>query len=168
MVFWQTPSPIPPGSVVLDGKRIEIQSPSRKLDDKRHGPFEIIEQIGDASYRLLPPCWKIHDVFHVLKLVPFKPRYFITPQPPPLVADNASQKFSLTNLYAINYLYRLSRWRLHRRCTLDFSTPFVQVTWFCRNPSFLFVLFCLTLYFTYIYISFTYTFILPIYFFWGG
>ena len=73
MVFWQTPSPIPPGSVVLDGKRIEIQSPSRKLDDKRHGPFEIIEQIGDASYRLLPPCWKIHDVFHVLKLVPFKP-----------------------------------------------------------------------------------------------
>ena len=65
--------PLLPGSLVLlDSKGIDIDTPSRKLSDKRHGPFEIIEQIGDVSYRLkLPTTWKIHDVFHISKLTPF-------------------------------------------------------------------------------------------------
>ena len=67
-------SPLTPGTLVLlDGKGIETKSPSHKLDDKRHGPFEAVEQIGEVSYRLkLPSTWKIHDVFHVSKLTPFR------------------------------------------------------------------------------------------------
>lgn len=63
-----------PGSLaLLDSRGLETKSPSRKLDDRRHGPFEVIEKIGEVSYRLkLPPSWKIHDVFHLSKLTPFK------------------------------------------------------------------------------------------------
>ena len=70
----QASPPLRPGSfVLLDSKGLDTKSPSRKLDDKRFGPFEIIEQIGEVSYRLwLPSSWKIHDVFHVSRLVLFR------------------------------------------------------------------------------------------------
>ena len=87
-------SPLLPGTMVLlDGKGIETKSPSHKLDDKRHGPFEVVEQISEVSYRLkLPASWKIHDVFHVSKLVPFKepkfPSQTAAPPPPSIVCDD--------------------------------------------------------------------------------
>jgi hypothetical protein len=63
--------------VLLDSKGIDIAYPSRKLCDKRHGPFEVVERVGDVSYRLkLPPDWKIHDVFHISKLTPYTPPSF--------------------------------------------------------------------------------------------
>lgn len=63
--------------VLLDGKGIDTTFPSRKLSDKRHGPFEVIERVGDISYCLkLPSSWKIHNVFHTSKLVPYTPPAF--------------------------------------------------------------------------------------------
>ena len=92
--------PFSPGTLVLlDGKGLETQSPSRKLDNKHHGPFKIIERIGEVSYRIeLPPSWKIHDVFHISKLVPFTTPSFNSqivqsdsqPVPPPLLNKPAS------------------------------------------------------------------------------
>lgn len=63
--------------VLLDAKGLSMDRPSRKLSDKRLGPFEVTELVGLQSYRLaLPPSWKIHDVFHVSKLVPSRsPRF---------------------------------------------------------------------------------------------
>ena len=30
------------------------------------GPFEVLEQVGEVSFRLkLPSHWRVHDVFHV-------------------------------------------------------------------------------------------------------
>ena len=50
--------------VFLSSKNIDITRPSKKLDNKRFGPFEIKEPI-DTSYRLaLPDTMRIHDVFH--------------------------------------------------------------------------------------------------------
>ena len=72
---WHQPSPpLPPGSfVLLDSKGLDTKSPSQKLNDKRFSPFEVLEQIGEVSYRLLlPSSWKIHDVFHVSRLVLFR------------------------------------------------------------------------------------------------
>ena len=43
--------------------------PSRKLGEKRYGPFKIIEKVSDLNYRLnLPLSWSIHPVFHISEL----------------------------------------------------------------------------------------------------
>ena len=39
--------------VWLDGKDIKSDRPSKKLDDKRYGPFKIIKIIGPNAYRIL-------------------------------------------------------------------------------------------------------------------
>lgn len=45
--------------------------PNKKLKDKQIGPFEIIEKIGQHSYKLrMPPTSKLHPVFHVNSLRP--------------------------------------------------------------------------------------------------
>ena len=86
--------PFLPGSLVLlDGRGLETDLPSKKLSDRQHGPFEVIERIGDVSYRLkLPTNWKIHDVFHISKLTPFKqpsfPSQISHPNNPPLTPSN--------------------------------------------------------------------------------
>ena len=42
-----------------------MNRPSKKLDQKRYGPFTIKEEIGQGAYRLeLPEGWAIHDVFN--------------------------------------------------------------------------------------------------------
>lgn len=54
-----------PGSMVsLDGRDIETARPSKKLDDKKLGPFKVIERVG-STYRLeLPATMRVHDVLH--------------------------------------------------------------------------------------------------------
>jgi hypothetical protein len=55
----------------LDGCNWKTQWPSKKLDNKWHGPFKIIEKISPYTYRLeLPPSMKCHNVFHVSLLEP--------------------------------------------------------------------------------------------------
>lgn len=64
--------------VLLDTNGISTNRPCRKLSDKRLGPFEVVDTVGLQSYRLsLPPSWKIHDVFHVSKLTPFRKPHFM-------------------------------------------------------------------------------------------
>jgi hypothetical protein len=55
--------------VWLEATNIHSNRPSRKLDNKRYGPFEIEEKVGDRAYRLkLPETWAIHNVFHSILL----------------------------------------------------------------------------------------------------
>ncbi|QRW15816.1 Retrotransposable element Tf2 protein [Rhizoctonia solani] len=52
--------------VWLDGKNVELRTNSNKLDPKRLGPFEVLEQISSHAYRLkLPETLKVHNVFYV-------------------------------------------------------------------------------------------------------
>ena len=73
-------------------KNIKTQRPTYKLDHKRLGPFKIIAKIGSRSYKLeLPSTMRIHPVFHVNLLEPYKEDKIQDRQAkeiPPIVVDN--------------------------------------------------------------------------------
>ena len=41
--------------VFLDGRNIKMSRPSAKMEDKWFGPFEVLEKVGVAAYRLKIP-----------------------------------------------------------------------------------------------------------------
>ena len=59
--------------VLLNARNIRTKRPTKKLAPKHYGPFKILEKIGTRSFRLeLDKRWKIHNVFHVSLLEPYK------------------------------------------------------------------------------------------------
>jgi len=59
--------------VMLNGRNIRTRRPSKKLDHKNHGPFQIEKIVSPLAVRLtLPRKWKIHNVFHVSLLEPYR------------------------------------------------------------------------------------------------
>ena len=66
--------------VWLDGHNIKTYHPTAKLTPKRHGPFPIKRALSTIDYQLtLPEQWKIHDVFHVDLLTPYRETGFHGP-----------------------------------------------------------------------------------------
>lgn len=58
--------------VWLEGKNLAITG-HQKLSPKCYGPFKIMKQISPVAYQLLlPNTMKIHNVFHVDLLMPYK------------------------------------------------------------------------------------------------
>ncbi len=58
--------------VWLEGRNLSIAG-NKKLSPKRYGPFLITKKISPVAYKLqLPPSMKIHDVFHIVLLLPYK------------------------------------------------------------------------------------------------
>ena len=52
-------------NVWLENKNIHSNRPSKKLDNKRYGPFRISKDIGSEAFQLeLPEGWMIHNVFN--------------------------------------------------------------------------------------------------------
>ena len=68
-----TPEMNPGDWVLLNTKNICTKRPTKKLSPKHYSPFKILEKIGSRSFRLeLDKRWKIHKVFHVSLLEPYK------------------------------------------------------------------------------------------------
>jgi hypothetical protein len=67
------------------------------LDDKRYGPFEVLQKIGNAAYKLkLPRTWRsIWPVFNEIFLTPYKPPAFesqiAAPRPPPEIVEEEEE-----------------------------------------------------------------------------
>ena len=58
--------------VMLNGRNIKTRQPSRKLDHKNNGHFQVEKIVLPLAVRLtLPRKWKIYNVFHVSLLKPY-------------------------------------------------------------------------------------------------
>jgi hypothetical protein len=58
--------------VWLEGKDIKTNRPSKKLEDKRYGPYRITKVISPNAYKLqIPNSMRIHPVFNTVKLRPY-------------------------------------------------------------------------------------------------
>jgi hypothetical protein len=67
--------------VMLNGRNIQTRRPTRKMDHKNHGPFQIEKIVSPLAVRLtLPRKWKVPNVFHISLLEPFR---ISEPRPPP-------------------------------------------------------------------------------------
>ena len=69
----------------LESTNLKTGRPTKKLDNKRFGPFKVKRKVGAASYELtIPANWPgIHPVFHESYLTPFRPPKFTSQQRPP-------------------------------------------------------------------------------------
>jgi len=76
--------------VMLNGCNIKTCCPPRKLNHKNHGPFQIEKIVSPLAVHLtLPRIWKIHNVFHVLLLQPYRTSEHRTPPDPSKVLREA-------------------------------------------------------------------------------
>lgn len=105
--------------VYLVTSNIKTQSPMKKLDSKKIGPYPITEVISSHAYRVgLPKTMKIHYVFHVNLLKPFKEdtdfhRRQI--RPPPVITEEGEEEYKVEKIVAWKQtkkglLYQV-RWR---------------------------------------------------------
>jgi hypothetical protein len=73
--------------VWLEATNLKLSHPSAKLVPRRYGLFPIINVISPVVYHIqLPPHWRIHNVFHVSLLTPYKKtdvHGHNFPEPPP-------------------------------------------------------------------------------------
>jgi Chromo (CHRromatin Organisation MOdifier) domain len=81
--------------VWLEGTNLKTSHPTKKFAPKRYGPFQITDVISPVVYHLtLPLSWKIHNVFHVSLLMPYKeteehgPNF---PEPPPELIEDQEE-----------------------------------------------------------------------------
>src|SRR5439155_7742007 len=83
----------------LLAKNIKTQRASKKLDDKKIGPYVVKEKISPFPYRLdLLKTLKIHDVFHVELLTPvtLDTQFSRTqPRPPPVATEEGEEVYEV-------------------------------------------------------------------------
>ena len=104
--------------VWLSTKNIKLRVPSQKLGQKYIGPYQILAQINNVTFKLkLPDSLKIHPVFHCSLLKPFVentfPDRFL--QPPPPVRVHGEEEFVVEKILDSRIFRRklqyLIRWK---------------------------------------------------------
>jgi hypothetical protein len=89
--------------VWLDGRNIKTFHPAAKLAPKRHGPFPIVRVLLPITYELrLLVQWKLHPVFHVDLLTPYRETEFhganYDKPPPDLI--NGEEEYKVERIVA--------------------------------------------------------------------
>jgi hypothetical protein len=78
--------------VLLSTKYLNLKhsKKSRKLLPKWIGPFEVVQVVGPVAYKLkMNPGWRVHHVFHVSLLEPYRESGRVQPPPPPVEMEGA-------------------------------------------------------------------------------
>ena len=88
--------------VWLDLRNIQTKRPMKKLDHRRTGPFEVIEEVSSHARRLqLPPRLRfVHPVFHISLLEPYEANPFPgrTQEPPPPVDIDGVEEYEVEDI----------------------------------------------------------------------
>ena len=87
--------------VWLQAKQIKIHQQSSKLGPKQLGPFTVTKVLSDVDYQLaLPPALKVHDVFHVDRLSPYKGNEVngLEPLPPEPVTIEGEEEYEVDHI----------------------------------------------------------------------
>jgi hypothetical protein len=118
-----TPPPFHIGDrVFVRTDHIRTNRTSRKLAEKKIGPFPIVAQPSAMSFTLrLPSTIRIHPVFHVSQLEPEFPNSFEDreqPPPPPLIVEGSPE-------YLIERIIDSKYNRVRRRCQLLYHVKWV-------------------------------------------
>ena len=98
--------PYSPGDLVwLDATNIRTRRPSKSLDNKRLGPFKVLERIGTSAYRLkLPRTWsQTHPVYNESLLTPYVPpeaAHQVPPPPPPADVIDGHLEYEVEEILA--------------------------------------------------------------------
>jgi len=70
--------------VMLNAKNIPTKRPSKKLSLKLYGPLKVLEKKASRAYNFeISPRWKIHPVFHVSLLEPYRASKRLNHKQPP-------------------------------------------------------------------------------------
>ena len=78
--------------VLLSTKYLNLKhsEKSRKLLPKWIGPFKVVQVVGPVAYELkMNPRWRVHPVFHVSLLEPYRESGRVQPPPPPIEMEGA-------------------------------------------------------------------------------
>ena len=101
--------------VLLSTKNITMKMVgSSKLMPKYVGPFPVTRQVNKVAYKIeLPPCMKIHDVFHVSLLKAYKEDGSVQPPPPPtLIAD--ALEYEVEHILMHKDRHPVNGWKIKR------------------------------------------------------
>jgi len=80
--------------VMLNAMNIHTKRPSKKLSPKLYGPFKVLEKEGSRAYKLeISPRWKIHPLFHVSLLEPYRASNRPNREQPPRDPEEISVRY---------------------------------------------------------------------------
>jgi hypothetical protein len=90
--------------VWVDGNEITTDRPTKKLNDRRYGPFLVEQKIGEAAYLLrLPTTWKgIYPVINEGWLLPYTALTSSLqkqPPPPPVVIVERQEEYEVATIH---------------------------------------------------------------------
>jgi hypothetical protein len=88
--------------VWLEATHLTQDRPSKKLSDRRLGPFEITQKHGHAYHLALPATWsRIHPVFNEALLTPYHPPTFPSQtdtRPPPDILTSGEEQYEVERI----------------------------------------------------------------------
>jgi hypothetical protein len=79
--------------VLLSTKNLKFKhTRTRKLLPRFIGPFPIVQEVSSVAFRIrLPKTLRVHDVFHVSMLKPYKEGGTVQPPPLPEIIDGEEE-----------------------------------------------------------------------------